>query len=200
MAKDAPKRASSRGSIVFLVVLLLASAAVRVSTSASSALAEVDLANGFTLPLSSSAPKAQPKERQNEDIAPLIEAIRAREDKVSERESALAARAKALDVAQVEVERRLVALENAEQRLRETLSIAQTAAEDDLARLTIVYENMKPKDASALFEAMEPAFAAGFLGRMDPAVAAKILAGLDPQMAYSISAIVAGRNAQAPKN
>ncbi|APX13294.1 MotE family protein [Tateyamaria omphalii] len=191
---------ANRGSIAFLVALLIASAAVRIGTSANSALAEVDLANGFALPLSVQPPQAKPKELESGDIKPLLDAIRAREEQVTKRESALAARSKALDVAQTEVERRLAALQTAEERLRGTLAIAQTAAEDDLSRLTTVYENMKPKDASALFEAMEPGFAAGFLGRMDPTVAAKILAGLDPQVAYSISAIVAGRNAKAPKN
>ncbi|WP_370455413.1 MotE family protein [Tateyamaria sp. syn59] len=182
------------------MALLLSSAAVRVGTSATSALADVDLANGFSLPLSAQPAQVQPKRLESGDIQPLLDAIQAREAKVTKRENAIAARSKALDVAQTEVERRLVALEAAERQLRDTLAIAQTAAEDDLARLTTVYENMKPKEASALFEAMEPAFAAGFLGRMDPTVAAKILAGLDPQVAYSISAIVAGRNAQAPKN
>ncbi len=43
-------------------------------------------------------------------------------------------------------------------------SLADVAAENDLQSLTQVYENMKPKDASALFEEMSPEFAAGFLG------------------------------------
>jgi flagellar motility protein MotE (MotC chaperone) len=46
---------------------------------------------------------------------------------------------------------------------------------------------------------MDPDFAAGFLGRMRPAAAAGIMAGLSPQKAYTISVLLAGRNAQAPK-
>ncbi|WP_299592107.1 hypothetical protein [uncultured Tateyamaria sp.] len=191
---------SNRGSIAFLVALLAGSAVIRVGISANSALAEVDLAGGFSLPLSANPEKPEPNFGHKPDVKPLLDALLARENKVSEREGELAARSKALDVAQLEIERRLTALEGAEQRLRQTLSIAQTAAEDDLSKLTMVYENMKPKDASALFEAMEPAFAAGFLGRMRPEAAAKIMAGLKPQSAYSISAILAGRNARAPKN
>ncbi|MEP4475030.1 MAG: hypothetical protein ABJ024_08265, partial [Lentilitoribacter sp.] len=79
------------------------------------------------------------------------------------------------------------------------MALANTAAEDDLVRLTAVYENMKPKDASALFEQMEPGFAAGFLGRMRADAAAGILSGLSPQVAYSISVILAGRNADIPE-
>jgi len=133
-------------------------------------------------------------------ISSLLEALQEREARVKEREQQQAMRKKALDIAQVEVERRIVALEQTEQKLRKTLAHAETAAEDDLARLTTVYENMKPKDAAALFEAMEPEFAAGFLARMRPDVAAKVMSGLDPQAAYSISAILAGRNARAPKS
>ncbi|WP_299618521.1 hypothetical protein [uncultured Tateyamaria sp.] len=133
-------------------------------------------------------------------MASLLEALRAREASVVERETDLDIRAKALDVAQIEIERRLDALEAAENRLESTLAVAQSASENDLARLTTVYENMKPKDAAALFEAMEPEFAAGFIARMRPDAAAKVMSGLNPQAAYSISVIMAGRNANAPKS
>ena len=79
------------------------------------------------------------------------------------------------------------------------MAYADTAAEGDLARLTAVYENMKPKDAAALFEEMDPDFAAGFLGRMRADSAAGIMAGLSPPVAYSVSVLLAGRNANVPK-
>ena len=109
-------------------------------------------------------------------------------------------RSKALSVIDEEITKRLTALEQAEVELRGTLALADNAAENDLARLTSVYENMKPKDAAALFGAMEPDFAAGFLGRMRPDAAAAVLAGLSPDAAYSISVILASRNANAPKS
>ena len=57
---------------------------------------------------------------------------------------------------------------------------------------------MKPKDAAALFEEMSPEFAAGFLGLMRADAAALIMTGLEPTTAYSISVILAGRNANVP--
>ena len=42
------------------------------------------------------------------------------------------------------------ALKLAEERLSATLARADTAAEDDVARLTTVYENMKPKDLGCI--------------------------------------------------
>jgi flagellar motility protein MotE (MotC chaperone) len=57
---------------------------------------------------------------------------------------------------------------------------------------------MKPADAAALFQAMAPEFAAGFLGRMQPASAAAVISGMPTDQAYSISVLIAGRNALAP--
>jgi flagellar motility protein MotE (MotC chaperone) len=48
-----------------------------------------------------------------------------------------------------------------------------------------------------LFERMSPDFAAGFLGRMRPEAAAAIMSGLPPELGYSISVLLASRNADA---
>ena len=93
---------------------------------------------------------------------------------------------------------KMAALQDAENRLRDMISIAETAAEDDPTRLTQVYETMKPKSVALLFEEMDPQFAAGFIGRMKPEAAAGIMAGMKPDAAYTISVILAGRNANSP--
>lgn len=133
-----------------------------------------------------------------DDIALVLAALDDREARVAARESELQDREQALAVAETQIQRNMVALEAAESRLAATMARASTAAEEDLERLTSVYENMKPKDAAPVFAAMDPKFAAGFLGRMRPDVAAAILAGLAPESAYAISALLAGRNADAP--
>lgn len=89
-------------------------------------------------------------------------------------------------------------LADAEASLAELISMAETAAEGDISNLIDVYQQMKPKEAAAVFEEMAPEFAAGFLGRMRPDSAARVFAGLSPKTAYSISAILAGRNVNAP--
>mmetsp|Transcript_23243 Transcript_23243/g.40002 ORF Transcript_23243/g.40002 Transcript_23243/m.40002 type:complete len:200 (+) Transcript_23243:303-902(+) len=194
------KTLAARGSVVLIVGLFLISASLRVLISAETAWAEGSASEPFALPIPTSPARASEPERDRAEMATLLDALRAREAVVGQREIDLDRRAKALDVAQVEIERRLDALEDAETRLTSTLTVAQSASEDDLARLTSVYENMKPKDAAALFEAMEPDFAAGFVARMRPDAAAKVMSGLNPQAAYSISVILAGRNANAPKS
>lgn len=208
-------RSGGRGSVLLIVLLLSGSAVLRIATGAGEAIAKgaeethepmlaettednSDPNGDATAPVNSASEQQAPKLDRTK-TASLLEALAEREKRVAMLEQQAEMRAKALAVADEEIQKRLTALENAEKALRATLALAETAAEDDLARLTAVYENMKPKDAAAVFEAMEPDFAAGFLGRMRPDAAAAVLAGLTPETAYSISVILAGRNANVPK-
>ncbi|MGD1882417.1 MAG: MotE family protein [Paracoccaceae bacterium] len=192
------RKTAGRGSIVMIALLFTFSAGVRIATSADEAMAQVDLSF-----MNADAPdpaETEPASLDRAEIQTLLDALNERERRVADREEQAKLRTRTLEIATQEVERRLEALEQAEARLRATLAQTDTAAEDDLTRLTDVYQNMKPKDAARLFEAMEPEFAAGFLGRMRPDAAAAIMAGLDPQIGYSISVILAGRNANTPKS
>lgn len=134
-----------------------------------------------------------------EDLRPLLAAFQEREASLERRERQIEDRMKALTVAEAAIEKRLAALVEAEAALKQTLALADGAAEDDLSKLTSVYEQMKPKDTAKLFEEMDPEFAAGFLARMRPEAAAGILAGMDPHAAYTISVVLAGRNATVPR-
>jgi len=129
----------------------------------------------------------------------MLTAFSEREERIASREVALKDRMHALQIADEAVTRKLTELSEAEEQLRATIALAETAAEDDLDRLTRVYENMKPKQAAALFEEMDPNFAAGFLARMRPESAAAVMAGLSPEAAHLFSVVLAGRNADVPR-
>lgn len=133
------------------------------------------------------------------DLQVILTELQRREKELNAREDAILDMEKALEVAKQAIDTRLTALEQAEESLRETLTIAEKAAETDLTRLTDVYQNMKPKDAAALFETMDPVFAAGFLSRMPSESAAGVMANLSPEAAYTVSVVMAGRNALAPQ-
>lgn len=196
---------AGRGSVLIIATLLVSSAVLRIVSGV--AMAEDTEIAAKPLPeavkaKAEEASMAEKPERPALDRvgqANLLEALQQREARLLERERQIELRTKALRVADEEITKRLVDLEEAEAALRQTLSLADGAAEDDLARLTTVYESMKPKDAAALFQTMEPDFAAGFLGRMRPDIAAAVMTGLPPDIAYSISVILAGRNAKVPK-
>ncbi|VDC20310.1 MotE family protein [Pseudogemmobacter humi] len=184
------KRRAGRGTLILIALLFASSGAIR-------------LGDGFGLSLARAADNALAPKAEEGGCAPtpaaLAAALSAREARVLAQETALADRSAALDLANAALDGRLEALEQAEARLRQTLAIADGAAEADLARLTAVYETMKPRDAATLFDAMDARFAAGFLGRMRPDAAAAVLSGMSPDKAYEISAILAGRNALAPQ-
>ncbi|PZX15086.1 flagellar motility protein MotE (MotC chaperone) [Palleronia aestuarii] len=134
-----------------------------------------------------------------DEVANVLAALESRQAALDEREAALDERETRIGEAREALRDQLAELEAAETELSALLQQVETAAEDDLTRLTTVYESMKPRDASALFETMAPAFAAGFLGRMRPDAAAGIMAGLSPEVAYSVSVMMAGRHADLPR-
>ena len=136
----------------------------------------------------------------NENYLPILHALREREAAALLKEDELLEKSNYLAEAENSIRSRLSELRAAEQSLRDTIEMAREASETDIDQLTRVYENMKPKEAAALFEQMESSFAAGFLGRMSPKAAADILSGLDSGQAYAISVHLAGRNADIPLN
>lgn len=186
---------AGRGALFVLSLFLVGSAVMRLGDDAGKAMARAV----ETAPDAAGQPEvAAAACRTPEDFQPLLEALNSREASLEDREAAFENRMRALEIADREVTRKLEELQQAEDALRQTIALADTAAEDDIDRLTRVYENMKPQQASALFEEMDPNFAAGFLSRMRPEVAAAIMAGLTPNAAHTFSVVIAGRNANVP--
>ncbi len=203
VAKSKRFHRTGRGSVALIAMLLVTSAVLRLASGAGTAIAGAandSVMEANELGVKSTAQRTPSTVSASRgEMSKLLIALQEREARVAKREIEIKIHSKALAVAGEEIAKRLLSLEKAEVQLRSTLALADGAAEADLARLTSVYENMKPKDAAALFEMMEPDFAAGFLGRMRPDAAAALMAGLTPDAAYSISVILASRNANAPK-
>lgn len=172
-----------------VIMMLVASVGTRFGGTAAAALAKGAETFGQT--------HADTAHASAPDVAALLDALKARELAVQERETALNERDAQLEQVAQDLRAQLEELRQAEVALRGTIAQADSAAEDDLGRLTAVYENMKPKDAAGLFSTMDADFAAGFVARMRPEIAADIMAGLPPENAYAISAILAGRNQNA---
>lgn len=195
--KKRAKRRPTLRALLILSVLLMASAVLRLGTDVRQAVAQqLELQSDAT-----GRERLEPENCQPEPgVAATLKALAKREDKLRRQEEAVEARAQKIRQGERMLARRLADLETTEAELRKTLAIADGAAENDLARLTEVYESMKAKDAAGHFERMDPEFSAGLLGRMNPKAAAGILGKLDPDQAYQISAILAGRNANAPRN
>ena len=186
-----------RPSALFLIALcFLTSGAMRVWESGAAIAEEIGDMAKSAMPAETQAPAAMcPPQLEPES---LLLAIRERQADLDAREARIDDREQVLRVARLKIEEQLAALETAEEQLKGTLALADQAAEKDIARLTSVYENMKPKNAAEIFETMDVTFAAGFLMRMRPDAAAGIMASLSSEAAYAISVVMAGRNANVP--
>lgn len=191
-----PKRAR-RGTLHVIGGLMVMSAIVRVM-GAGQAYAEADIAPSAGPVVSDVSKETSTEPLSATDNAALLQAMQQREARLAEKEAQMANRMQALRLAEKEASERVAAMTAAEESLKSTIALADVAAENDIARLVAVYENMKPKEAAALFSQMTPDFAAGFLGLMNPVVAAQILSLVSPESAYSISVVLAGRNAGVP--
>ncbi len=189
--KKAGKSRRKQGTLAIIGALFLLSGGIRLLTEAGQAIAsetaEIEGSSAATTDL------ARP-----DTLTAALDAIKVREERLISREAELDEREATLAAAEIAIDAELEKLKQAELSLRQTISLAAEAAEDDLSQLTAVYANMKPKQAAALFEEMDSTFAAGFLGRMASDSAARIMAGMTPSKAYEISVELAGRNADIP--
>jgi flagellar motility protein MotE (MotC chaperone) len=186
------RRRVGQGALFIVAMLFASSGALRLGSGIGAALAnsEADeVAAAMTgEPATCEMPSA------------ISAALTLREERIAAQEASLKDRLAALALADAAITQRMEELRAVEEELKATLAVADGAAEEDIQQLTAVYQAMKPKDAAALFETMSPEFAAGFLGRMPPDSAAAILSGMSAEAAYGISVIVAGRNAEVPKD
>ncbi|MBL1438243.1 MAG: hypothetical protein COB08_018850 [Rhodobacteraceae bacterium] len=188
-----PNQPRKTGTITVIVGLFLASGLIRA----------VDIAPAFAEEmLQEDTPHEAVQMASAEpmpDMPALLKAIQAREAQIAEREAYIDRRMQTLAVAEQRIREQMDALTEAESKLAATLSLADNATEEDVARLTEVYQRMKPTDAAGIFETMDIQFAAGFFSRMRPESSAAIMANLPADLAYSISVVMAGRNANAPR-
>ena len=186
-------RRAPRPTHIILSCLLI-SAVIRVGIGG------VAIAEGLATPADELPAKSEPFVPQvpEPEVGSLLGSIRTRQEQLFQREVEMAERQLELNVVEQRISQQLAVLKQAEQRLAETLAIADSAAEKDLKQLTEVYEKMKAKSAAEIFGTMEVSFAAGFLSRMKPESAAGILSEMPPKVAYSISVVMAGKNANAP--
>ena len=117
-------------------------------------------------------------------------------ERLDKREQDIAVREKSLAAIETKLTAQLASVEEANSNLEKKIGSLKTVANDDLKHLVGMYQTMKPKQAAAIFNSMDPAFAAGFLREMSSDNAGLIMANMDARKSYTISVIIAGRNAK----
>jgi flagellar motility protein MotE (MotC chaperone) len=179
-----------------LAGLLAVAAVLKAASGIGGAMAQIPSPQPAALQLASPALARDPQPGVSPEL--LLD-LRRREHDLEARLTEIAAREQALRDAEDRIVAQIAALEAAERELTATMALADRAAETDLARLTAVFEAMRPEQAAQVVAEMAPDFAAGLVARLRPETAAAILAGLEPRLAYALSAILAGRNATVPR-
>jgi flagellar motility protein MotE (MotC chaperone) len=175
------------GGAGLIVFCFFASAALRLSD------------DGFALAQGIAGTAAQDPDGAGGAGSPaLLAALQERQKQLDAEEARLADRKQSLGVAEKKLDEQLAAFDKAQKNLEKTLAMADQAAEKDIARMTAVYENMKPADAARIFEKMDVNFAAGLLARMRPDVAAKVLTDMQAETAYAVTLTIASRNHAVP--
>ena len=180
------------GPIMIILVFFVLSAVLRIGTQGMAIAEEMSHTPQEVVHEPDLIPEPTP------DVGSLLATIQERQQQLTRRETEISDRLQLLNSVEDRVAEQMKVLQEAEEKLASTLAIADHAAEKDLTRLTTVYEKMKPKNAAEIFQTMELSFAAGFLSRMKPEAAAGIMSEMPADIAYSVSVVMAGRNANAP--
>lgn len=194
---SAKNRKLKLGALTVLSLFFAFSAMIRVGVEAAPAIGREMQKSATNTPYSIPAPN-QAAKLSSEKFSAALAVLQERERKVKEAEEKVSLKLRNLEVVEKKIDQKLINLVEAEKNLKDTLALADGAAQADIERLVSLYEQMKPKEAAALFAEMDPNFAAGFLARMNTEAAASVMAGLDPKSAYTISVYLAGRNSKVP--
>ncbi len=125
----------------------------------------------------------------------LLLAIRERSKSLDAQTVRVEDRIRILEIIEKRVEDRLTELQKNNDELSSLIAFADEAAKQDIALLSKMYEQMKPKKAAEIFNKMDPTFAAGFLTEMNSESAALVLTNMTTDKAYEASMIIASRNA-----
>jgi flagellar motility protein MotE (MotC chaperone) len=139
--------------------------------------------------------KGIPTSRNAAQTDALLAAIRERSEVLDARTVRVEDRIRVLEIIEKRVEERITELQTNKDALSSLVAFADEAAEQDIALLSKMYEQMKPKKAGEIFNKMDPTFAAGFLTEMNTESAALILTNMSTDKAYETSMIIASRNA-----
>ncbi|MEM7236869.1 MAG: hypothetical protein AAF317_04840 [Pseudomonadota bacterium] len=190
--------ARGRSAMALIATCFLASALMRAIDPSSAFAVEMSNLANTTYAKTDGEPAPDRELLVKEDLSALLTALKERETQLEQEAARLAERQRIIEASEVKLRAKIKQLEDAEQRLSETLRIADRAADEDIARLVSAFESMDSKKAAPIVENMDIAFASGLISRMKGKAAADILGGLSAEKAYAISVYMVGQNARAP--
>jgi flagellar motility protein MotE (MotC chaperone) len=127
----------------------------------------------------------------------LLVDLRSRRQELDRREAELAQRANVMAAAEGRLASRLDELKALQVRLEAMEKARQAETDANIRGLVKVYEDMRPRDAAAIWNDLDMDVLLPLLDRMKEAKAASLLAAMDPLRAREATARLAKRRAQA---
>lgn len=126
----------------------------------------------------------------------VLENLSQRRAALDARENDIVMRERLLEAAERRVDERIAELSAIQARIEGLLLQRDEEEEAQLQSLVTVYENMRPKDAAAIFERLDQQILVDVASRMREARIAPILAEMQPESAQELTVLLATRLAQ----
>ncbi|MFN7114567.1 MAG: MotE family protein [Alphaproteobacteria bacterium] len=117
----------------------------------------------------------------------VLQSLARRREEIERREQKLAAEEALLKAAEQEVDRKIAELNKLRGELESLLGQQQTMEEDRIASLVKIYENMKPKEAAAIFNTLDMDVLLAVISRMAERRSSPIIANMDTNKARLVT-------------
>jgi flagellar motility protein MotE (MotC chaperone) len=147
--------------------------------------------DGTGRPAVNLATRPEKSERQSADV---LQALAERRKALDVRENDVAIREKLLAAAEARIDEKITELKSLKGQIDTVFKAEETEGDAKYDSLVKVYENMKPKDAAAVFERLDMTVLLELLGRMNERKLAAIMAAMDPERAQAVTVELATAN------
>lgn len=117
----------------------------------------------------------------------VLQSLSRRREEIEKREQRLDAREALLQAGEQEVDRKIAELNNLRAEIETLLGQQQTMEEERIASLVKIYENMKPKDAAAIFNTLDMDVLLSVISRMAERKSSPIIAAMNTDRARLVT-------------
>ena len=117
----------------------------------------------------------------------LLQNLTKRRNELDEREKELEMKSKVLDATELRITNKVNEMKVLQAELTRVVAQYKQQQNGEIKSLVKIYENMKPKDAAAIFNEMEMPILLEVIDKMSERKVAPILAGMDPKRARDVT-------------
>lgn len=117
----------------------------------------------------------------------LLQNLTKRRNELDERENELEMKSKVLDATELRITNKVNEMKVLEAELTKVVAQYKQQQDGEIKSLVKIYENMKPKDAAAIFNEMDMPILLEVIDKMSERKVAPVLAGMDPRRARDVT-------------